>query len=76
MTPVYYLHTCWDGPLERAKFGDSSHPMFNEVDDKSKWVNYLGIGCREVSWFNVNGHYPVRAPVGGVGWLATNCRVK
>jgi len=33
--------------VRRAHFGDSSDPMFKELEDKSRWDNCLGVECRK-----------------------------
>lgn len=32
--------------MRRAVFGDSSDPMFREVEDRGRWENCLGVECR------------------------------
>jgi hypothetical protein len=31
--------------IRRAEFGDSTDPMFNEVEEKDRWLNCLSIEC-------------------------------
>ena len=33
--------------VRRAQFGDSSEPMFKEVEEKARWDNCLGVECRK-----------------------------
>jgi predicted SAM-dependent methyltransferase len=33
--------------IRRAFFGDSSDPMFREVEDKGRWDNCLGVECKK-----------------------------
>lgn len=35
--------------IRRASLGDSADPMFQEVEDKSRWDNCLGVECKSVS---------------------------
>jgi predicted SAM-dependent methyltransferase len=32
--------------IRRAEFGDSSDPKFNEVEDRTRWDNCLGVECQ------------------------------
>ena len=34
--------------IRRAQFGDSTDPMFKEVEDEGRWVNCLGVECSKV----------------------------
>jgi ubiquinone/menaquinone biosynthesis C-methylase UbiE len=31
--------------IRRAEFGDAADPVFNDVEDKTRWLNCLGIEC-------------------------------
>lgn len=33
--------------IRRARFGDSPEPMFQEVEDKRRWSNCLGVECKK-----------------------------
>lgn len=33
--------------IRKASFGDSSDPMFQEVEDKGRWDNCLGVECKK-----------------------------
>ena len=33
--------------IRNAQFGDSQDPKFNEIEDKSRWKNCLGIECQK-----------------------------
>jgi predicted SAM-dependent methyltransferase len=31
--------------IRRAEFGDAADPVFNDVEDKTRWLNCLGVEC-------------------------------
>ena len=33
--------------IRRAEYGDSSDPLFRDVEDESRWENCLGVECRK-----------------------------
>ncbi|MFC1681020.1 methyltransferase domain-containing protein [Pseudomonadota bacterium] len=41
------LEKCGFVEIRRAKFGDSSDSMFEDVEDPGRWKNCLGVECRK-----------------------------
>jgi hypothetical protein len=41
------LDDCGFVKIRRAQFGDSSEPMFKDVEDLDRWEGCLGVECRK-----------------------------
>jgi len=41
------LDDCGFVKIRRAQFGDSSEPMFKDVEDSDRWEGCLGVECRK-----------------------------